>query len=174
MTDPRCNQLDEYLCGWLSPEEAAAFEAHLVDCADCQEDCALQRRIDRLLADGNAWITPVPVGLRSRVDRGIRTARRRRMLEWSSAIAAAAVALALGLWATAKHSFRDGQEMAQRQTGEGNSPVAIVARSEPPVPAARVTMVDPSSAIVMPVASHHPNITLVRVYPTIQISREGE
>jgi anti-sigma factor RsiW len=176
VTDLRCDQLDEYLCGWLSPEEAASFEAHLADCTACREDCALQRRIDRSLADGNVWITPVPVGLRSRVDCKIRTARRRRMLGWASVIAATAgVSLALGIWATAPHSFmpRDGRETAQHLSGEGNGPAAILPRSEPPVPAAQVSMVDPSSAIVMPVESHRPNVTLVRVYQTFQVSRDG-
>ena len=31
-----------------------------------------------------------------------------------------------------------------------------------------------SESEVMPTESHRPNVTLVRVYPTIQVSREGE
>ncbi|MGO9114592.1 MAG: anti-sigma factor family protein [Thermoguttaceae bacterium] len=179
MTAPRCNQLDEYLCGWLLPDEAAHFEAHLADCAACRDECALQRRIDRLLADGNASIAPVPVSLRGRVDRGIRTARRRRMAGWAIAITAAAGAvLALGLWVRENLSFlpRERRETAQSLPATENGPVSVVppVGSEPPANAVHVTMVDPLSAIVMPVESHRPNVTVVYVFPTIRVDREGE
>ena len=61
MTDPRCDRLDEYLCGWLSPDEAAAFEAHLAGCPACRDEAAVQRHIDGLLAEGSAQVEPVPV-----------------------------------------------------------------------------------------------------------------
>jgi anti-sigma factor RsiW len=180
MTDPRCDQLDNYLCGWLSPDEAADFEAHLAECPACQEERAIQQRIDRLLAEGNDSVAPVPVGLRSRVDRGIRAARRRRAFGWAGAAAAAvSVALALGLWAAWDFSFLP---QAQRNTEQSmpidsNEPVAVappVHPESPPAPVVQVTMLDPDSAIVMPIESRSPNVTLVRIYPTFRINQEGE
>jgi hypothetical protein len=45
--------------------------------------------------------------------------------------------------------------------------------SEPqPVVAARVTLVDPSLAILVPIESHSPNVTLVRIYPTTRAERQ--
>jgi hypothetical protein len=35
-------------------------------------------------------------------------------------------------------------------------------------PQAEVTMVDPSSAIVVPVESNIPNVTIVWIYPTVK------
>jgi ferric-dicitrate binding protein FerR (iron transport regulator) len=32
-----CERIEDYLDGWLTPEEAAAFEAHLAGCASCRE-----------------------------------------------------------------------------------------------------------------------------------------
>jgi anti-sigma factor RsiW len=179
MTAPRCEQLDEYLCGWLIPDEAARFEAHLANCAACRDECSLQRRIDRLLADANASIAPVPAGLKSRVDRRIRAAHRRRMVGWAIAVTAAAgVALALGLWVRENLSFvpREGRETAQSLSATENGPVSVTPSvgSEPPAAAIHVTMVDPSSAIVMPVESHRPNVTVVYVFPSIRVDREGE
>jgi hypothetical protein len=37
-----------------------------------------------------------------------------------------------------------------------------------------VTMVDPSSAIVVPVESHSPSVTLVCIYPTIKLAQGDE
>ena len=80
MTDPRCDQLDEYLCGWLSPDEAADFEAHLAVCPACQDEAAVQRQIDRLLAEATAQIEAGSHRLAGRIEREVRAARRRRQL----------------------------------------------------------------------------------------------
>jgi len=178
MTDPRCERLDEYLCGWLSPDEAADFEAHLASCPACREESTVQRHIDRLLAEGAAPIEPVPVLLPSRIERGVRAARRRRQLGWACTLTAAAgIVLALGLWGTPTLFSTRGND---RQTVK--NPAAPVHATEPLAPptlpepqsvaAARVTLVDSSSAILVPIESHSPNVTVVCVYPTMKIERE--
>jgi hypothetical protein len=111
--------------------------------------------------------------------RGIRAAQRRRRVGWAIAIAAAAgVAFVLGLWVRENQSVvhGEGRETAQGSPATENGPVSVVppVGSEPPVTVVRVTMADPSSAIVMPVESHHPNVTVVYVFPTIRADREGE
>ena len=180
MTDPRCEQLDEYLCGWLSPDEAAGFEAHLAACPTCREEATLQRQIDRLLAEETAQIEPVPVALAGRIERAVRAARRRRLVGWAGAVTTAAgIVLAVGLWAAQNLFFPrdDGRPMAHTPAvpTDAPEPSAPFARSEPPSAApVRVTLVDPSSAILVPIESHSPNVTLVCVYPTTKVDREGD
>jgi anti-sigma factor RsiW len=179
MTDPQCQRLDEYLCGWLSTDEAADFEAHLAGCPACQEESAVQRRIDRLLAERAAQAETVPAVLASRVERGIRAARRRRLFGWADALtAAAAVVLAVGLWGAPVLFSTRGND---RPIVE--NPTVPVRATEPLTPpafagtqpvVARVTLLDSSSAILVPVESHSPNVTVVCVYPTLKVARDAE
>ena len=131
-----------------------------------------QGRIDRLLAEGTAAIEPVPVALASRIDVRIRTVRRRRVFAWAGAMStAAAILLAVGLWATQNNFVpqRGGSPNGLRSTvvDDHGWPTA------PPAAVARVTMIDPSSAIVVPMESHSPNVTVVCIYPTIRTNREN-
>ena len=179
MTSRPCDQIDDYLCGWLPPEEATVYEAHLADCAACREECATQRRIDQLLATETVTTVPIPIGLRSQVHGRIRAAYRRRLLYCAGAAAAASmVALALVLFATKNIVFtpREERQTAQHSSaGHDVSPsVAPPTSAEPPIVVARVTMIDPSSAIVVPLDSQHPNVTLVQVLPTISASPEDD
>jgi anti-sigma factor RsiW len=179
MAEPRCEQLDEYLCGWLSPDEAAEFAAHLAGCSACREECAVQRRIDRLLAEGAAGIEPVPAALADRIERGVRAARRRRRVGWACALTAAAgIVLALGLWGAPRSSFlrNDARPVVTAPVAADDLPQQpVLPSSAKPQAAAiaRVTLVDSSSAILVPVESHSPNVTVVRIYPTVKIAREG-
>jgi anti-sigma factor RsiW len=180
MNDPRCNQLDEYLCGLLSPNEAAEFERHLANCQVCREERELQGRIDRVLADENAFAATVPAGLRSRVDRGVRTKRRRRMLSWAGAAAAALSVAAALTFATTNGLFFTVPDQAKTDrlapVGD-NSALAVlppVHVETPAVVVAQVAMLDPESAIAVPIESHSPNVTLVQIYPTFCANMEGE
>jgi anti-sigma factor RsiW len=175
MIDPRCEQLDEYLCGWLAPEEAAAFEAHLAACPTCREEAALQRRIDRLTKEA-AEIEPIPVAVAGRVERALRRARRRRRVAWlGAATTAAALAIAVGIWESQTVRFaRNGRRLPADTPSIATAvpePFKTSVAAEPrPAIVARVTATDPSAAIVVPVESHRPNITLVCIYPTIKIA----
>lgn len=96
MKPPECEQLDDYLLGWLSPAEAIAFEHHLLECSDCRGEQALQRSIDRLLAEDCSAIDALPAGLVSRIEDHVCAARRRRrtrLISFASAVAASALAL---------------------------------------------------------------------------------
>ena len=139
-----------------------------------------------------------PVALVRRVDRKVQAARRRRLLGWAGAAAAAGIIVAVSLWAVQSMFLArgDGREVAQiarnevaipeKSTQSGNFPplqqggvrpelVATPELPEPPlVAAARVTMIDPTSAIVVPVESHSPNVTLVCIYPTMRAAREED
>jgi anti-sigma factor RsiW len=175
MTDPRCDQLDEYLCGWLSPDEAADFEAHLAGCSACRDEATVQRDIDRLLAEGSAQVEPVPVRLAGRIERGVRVARRRRQFGLACALTAAGIVLALGLWgvSTVLSPRDDGRPMAQGPAVPVDAPAPAIAETQQ-VATAHVTLVDPSSAILVPIESHSPNVTMICVYPTTKAAREDE
>ncbi len=184
MADWECDRLDEYLCGWLGPEEAARFEAHLASCPACQDECALQREIDRLLAQGSDRFEPVPNALAIRIER--QATRLRRRLAWTCALAAAvSLAAAIGLWAFHNRSSGRGDEwpVAEAPPTPTNAPAppAPPAPSGPPAPTApsapqrpapaRVALVDPSSAILVHAKSRNPSITLVWVYPTVRVDQ---
>jgi anti-sigma factor RsiW len=177
MTDPRCDRLDEYLCGWLSPSEAAEFETHLAHCPACQSELAVQKQIDRLLGEANAQVKPVPTVLAGRIERDVRTMRRRR-IGWACAVTAAAASfLALGIW-----EFGGGLLSIDATRPASQPPIIADRAIEPSVSlvtagpqaavAARVTLADPSAAIALPIESHSPNVTLVRIYPTIRTDRQ--
>jgi anti-sigma factor RsiW len=179
VSDRQCDQLDQYLCGFLPPDETARFEAHLAECPACQEQCLLQQRIDRLLAAGTAPIEPAPIALAHRVERKITRLRRRRQLAWAGTLTAAAAGIVVVVsFLAARRSFlhRDvEQPIALRPTvSQGVSkPSPSLSDAQPPAaPLVRVTMVDPSSAIVVPIESHDPNVTLVRIYPTVKVVRQ--
>jgi anti-sigma factor RsiW len=194
MNHSRCDQLDEFLCGWLSPGEMAEFDAHLAECDACREECMLQRQINKILAEEVAHIEPVPMALESRIDRTIRTARRRRTLVWAGAMTAAAgILLALGLWTTQNNLFPRWDERQRTQpsaiAGDTLVPIVPPVNSESvdwasvglkpglkskPTTACQVTPMDPSSTIVVPMESHSSNVTVVCIYPTIRADRENK
>jgi anti-sigma factor RsiW len=180
MVEPLCDRLDEYLCGWLSPEEAARFEAHLAACPACQEESASQQQIDRLLAEAAAWAEPVPASLMLRIKRRVLAVRRRRLVAWACAVAAAvAVVLTFGLWATQRSisGRSDRSPVAESPIISADSPAPAIASGalEPQTPASvRVALADPSSAILVPVESRSPNVTVVWVYPTVRVNQEDD
>jgi anti-sigma factor RsiW len=163
----QCGHLDEFLCGWLAPNEAAEFEKHFAECAACQSEAAVQRRIDRVLADDATRLDAIPAALTRRIERSISTARRRRRLASACGLAATvAGALAAGIWIVSAVGRHGGDD---RPMAQG---LAMPAAAD--LQPARVTLVDPSSAILVPVESHSPNVTLVCVYPTIRATGEGK
>jgi anti-sigma factor RsiW len=95
MNDPLCNQLDDYLGGWLADGERRAFEAHLAPCKACAEEVRLQRAMNQLLALAHPTAPP---GLVEQVEAALRT-RRRRFARNAVAVAAAlGCIMAGGLW----------------------------------------------------------------------------
>jgi anti-sigma factor RsiW len=177
MTSRPCDQLDDYLCGWLSPDEAGVFEAHLADCAACREARALQRQIDHLLAERTGATAAVPIALRSQVHSRIQAARRRLILRRAGVAAACVVVLSLVFFATKGITFapREARQSAQHSPVENDvTATTSTASAGPPIQVARVTLIDPSSAIVVPLDSNHPNVTLVRVFKAISVTPQDD
>lgn len=87
-----------YALDALAPEERAAFETHLADCASCRAEVQAFREVAGLLAQAAPPAAPAP-GLRGRVLAEARRVRRlgRPVRAWAPWLAAAAsLVLALG------------------------------------------------------------------------------
>ena len=109
MSDRLCNQLDDYLGGWLDKSARREFDAHLERCADCRGEIERQRRLDGLLVQAGAHLEPVPPGLVHRVEQHLAAAQwRSRAIRAVAGLAAAAVlVLSVLLWPQ-----RPGTELA--------------------------------------------------------------
>ena len=95
MSDSACGNLEGYLAKSLPEEERVAFEAHLVQCPACQEEVRRQREIDQLLGEATRELEPAPPGLVERIDRGIASARGRRLVLATGGLSAAAALLVI-------------------------------------------------------------------------------
>jgi len=193
MNRSQCEHLDDYLLGWLSPDEAAAFERHLAGCPACGREREVQRSIENLLGSGEAFSEPLPLGLIDRIRDGLQADQPRPSgrRAWVLAVAASVLVLALAGGLTLGRWSPRGQQQAavpsQPQQGVASAPdnlspreplpeestpnraaLAVPAAARPHPGPARVALADPSAGIVVPVATKNPNITMVWIYPTIK------
>jgi len=183
MKTAQCQNLDDYLAACLSDDEAARFEAHLPHCPACREEIADQRGIDRLLARGAAQRAPIPSSLVDRIEGRIRSLRRRRAVRWAvGASAAAAVVLAVGVWLIPQDDgAAPGPERPPGRGSVAETPVEsepdgheVASPAQPPSdnePRVRVSLADPSEAILVPMHTSNPNVSIVWVYPTVRPGR---
>ncbi len=193
MNRRECDQLDDYLLGWLSPEEVAAFERHLAGCPACRGEQELQRSIDRALAGPAVSLDLIPVGLLERIRRHVRARDRRRAVRrtWLAAAAATLLlATAIGGWIVHQTGQNGGEHAAapgpthEPPEAVAGSPGVASAGSVPPPEHAfpaptkrvavstRVVLADPSAGIVVPVETKDPKITMVWIYPTFKPAAE--
>jgi predicted anti-sigma-YlaC factor YlaD len=164
MNKPECDRLDDYLLGWLSEEQAAAFEGHLADCAECRGHRETQCRIDRAMETARTQPESVPPLLVERIHRQVRAARAWRL-----------VRIACGLAAAALLTVLPGRSWFAGHRCDLQPDTELVAHSQPlPPPIAvaveqpRIRLVDPFSAILVPMPSKNPEVTIVWVYPTVK------
>ena len=102
-------RVQDYLDRALEPGAAAAFRAHVADCAGCAAELALYRRVFGALAATPTW--DPGLALTERVLARVlpsRLKRRRRLvaLGWGYAGALATVLAAVGLWGSRPGSAR--------------------------------------------------------------------
>jgi anti-sigma factor RsiW len=167
-----CENLDAYLDAELSPNDFARYEAHLHVCETCREAANKQRWIDALL-NSRERLELEPVS--SALSRSVRYAvsrRRRTRLAACGLAAAAVLVVAVGLTLVRNQ---------QTRVPDVNQIVETSIRNDEPSPspslngrgiaeAPRATFVAGPDVLVVPVASRHPNVTIVRVYPAYQPS----
>jgi len=177
MNPCQCDNLDGYLAGWLSDDERAGFEAHLAGCRVCRREAEEQRRIDRLLAEGAGRLEPLPPSLMGRIEGQFRSTGRHRLIRRALGLStAAAIMLAVGLWYTLQDvGMPRGPERIAEKPIE---PVAGEHEAAPPPPLAfddqspvRVKLADPADAILVPLETDAPNVSIVWVYPTLKPAR---
>lgn len=164
-----CEQRDSYLGKWLTAEEQTQFVSHLATCLDCRQFIHEQEQLDSLLARANATLLPVPADLIEQIDHRLRQVRRRRVVMWTTGLAAAGVLMgALAIWSHPQRGPREGAM---------HSPMAATPhqQSQPaPDPRSLVAVRFPSSSevIAVPHKTDNPNVTIIWVYPTITTAPE--
>lgn len=173
MKQSECDQLDDYLLGWFSADEASAFERHLLECPSCRQEQELQRQIDGVFAGGDRLLDPIPEGLVARTRAKVRAVRRRRVRRWALAVAASVLALvAIGRVVANYGCWPVDEQVAATEEAERPEsrapPEAPASLHEPAAAPARIAMTDPSTGIVVDLKTKDPRITFVWVYPTVQ------
>jgi len=187
MDTRRCDHLDDYLAGVLSAAEAARFEAHLAECPACREEVADGQRIDRLLARASDHLEPVPARLVDRIEGRIGSLRRRRLVRVVLGLSAAAAALlAVGISLMPRDevtpprpaTHRDVPFIAEETIKRKPDSHADVHEAPPPaqLPSnnarrVRVSLADPAEAILVPIETSNPNVSIVWIYPTLRPGR---
>ncbi|MGD0517713.1 MAG: zf-HC2 domain-containing protein [Thermoguttaceae bacterium] len=174
MKQSPCDQLDDYMLGWLSPDEAAEFERHLTDCPACRRQQALQQSIDGLLAGSGGSLDAIPSGLVERTRHQVKTARRRKALQRTFGLVAAAtvlIAAVIGrftIWSPNRPGDRDVAVSQNAAAAQGNtSSNSPLSATENPKESTRVALADPSSGIVLECKTRDPRINIVWIYPTV-------
>jgi len=186
MMHHECENLDAFLADELPAESVGLFVAHLAECDGCRDAVDQQRWIDCLLRSPLRQELEAPPAAAAVAVRASIVQRRRRVrLVASGLAAAAAIVVAVGwaaLWDASFGGEVEQHTLAVRHDSEPSPGPSLEGRGierepslgpslpgrgiEPP----RATFVGGPDVLVVPVKSSHPNVTVVRVYPTYQPS----
>jgi hypothetical protein len=168
-----CENLDAFLAEDLPANSAKCFEAHLDECASCRDAVDEQRWIDGLLQSPLRLEIESPgAALVELIDRHTSPRRRQTRLIAYGLAAAAALVIALGWIARLNRQSlgpaapNNPAVALNRAEGEPSPDPSLSGRGISGAPSA--TFVGGPDVLVVPVASRHPNVTIVRVYPTYQ------
>jgi hypothetical protein len=159
-----CQDLDNYLADNLSADAKARFTAHLVDCDRCRDAVDQQRWIDGLLRSPLVMDLETPPGALVACIRARQSQRRRQTRLIACGLAAAAAMVVAVGW-TVKLN-RQARGITNAKTA---SAVLTRAEIEPSLANAehpRATVVGGKDVLIVPIESQHPNVTVVRVYPS--------
>ena len=166
-----CVQLDDFLLGCLTADEAAAFERHLEVCPECRRQQAVQNRIDGLLAETAECLEEPPKGLFERTRRYAETKKSRKTLGWACVSAVAAVLLVAAIFGVVKNRG----ELQSRDQNVVESPFTL-----PPNVSSKkidslevsktVKLADPSSGMVLECKNNPPNVRIVYILPSAKPS----
>jgi anti-sigma factor RsiW len=167
-----CENLDAFLDAELSPAESDRFEAHMHVCEKCQEAVNQQRWINSLLASqGRLELEPVLAALSGSVRNSISRRRQARLVACGLA-AAAALMVAVGWTAVLNRqvTIPEVNQIVETSIRDDEPSTSPSLKGRGIAEAPRATFVAGPDVLAVPVASRHPNVTIVRVYPTYQSS----
>jgi anti-sigma factor RsiW len=150
-----CHNLDAYLDGELAPGDAAHFAAHLATCPTCREAVDEQLWIDGLLRTPATTQLEIPSLALVQSFRDA-LARRIHIRPWAAWGAAAAVLIVAIGWTVKLNRQAD----VLPDTSFASAEIVTPEAQEP-----TATFVAGPNVIAVPVASHSPEVTIVRVYP---------
>jgi anti-sigma factor RsiW len=167
-----CEYLDAFLAEDLSPGDSNRFEVHLHRCDACRDAINEQRWIDALLGSPERLeLEPVSPALAGSVRDSILSRRRQARLIACGLAAAAVLVIALGWMAVLNRQARGpAANQIAGTTLPDNEPSNPSLKRIVTAEAPRAVFVGGPDVLVVPVASRHPNVTIVRVYPTYQSS----
>ena len=163
-----CSKLDAYLAGDLSRDDSVRFERHLSSCEACREAIDQQNWIDSMLRSPRlSQLEPAPPHV-VKPSRTARTPRRRHALVAACGLAsAAALLVAISHWQLNRQAMTN----ANQTTGINHTAeIPLAAQNKPPT----ATFIGGPDVIAVPVESHSPNVTVVRIYPTYRPPQDGE
>jgi hypothetical protein len=163
-----CNKLDAYLADDLSGDDSVRFERHLSSCEVCREAIDQQNWIDSMLRSSHrSQLEPIPSHL-AKPSRTARTHSRRNALVAACGLAsAAALLVAISHWQLNRQAMTDSN-----QTTSINRTAQTTRADEKKPPTA--TFIGGPDVIAVPVESHSPNVTVVRIYPTYRPPQDRE
>jgi hypothetical protein len=168
-----CEKLDLFLSGELLDEDALRFESHIVECEACRDAIDQQLWIDGLLRSPTRLeIEPSPSDITKTVRHSILSHRRKVRLAACGLAAAAAFLVAGGWIALLNRQASDATDGGITtamipETKRFPAPTIKGRRiAEPP----RAVFVGGANVFVAAVESRHPNVTIVRLYPTYKPS----
>jgi putative zinc finger protein len=161
-----CDNLDDFLAGDLHGDAAERFRAHLRDCEACREAESQQRWIDGLLASPKRLqLEPAPRALVESVRKSPAPPLYAGRRYAAAVLAVAAVVLVATGLVLLNREANDGTRSAAEIVSPSDGPQTVKNEEERE---AGATFIADSNAIAVPVESHQPGVTIVRVYPTIQ------
>ncbi len=157
MSHSNCSNLDSFLLDDLPVEVALHFTAHLHECDSCRDAIDQQRWIDGLLTSPVCRELESP---RGSLIESLRTTivPRRRHTRLIVGLVATAAALAIAA----------GWTVLNRQPSNITSASVVTPSSREDADSPRSFFIGGEDLLVVPVASQHPNVTIVRIFPTYQ------
>jgi anti-sigma factor RsiW len=170
---PDCDQLDAFLLGELSPQDAEHFELHVCACEECREAVEQQQWIDNLLRSNAATqAEQAPLSLRDSL-RNVPVRRRKRVVLTAFAVATAASLLIAVGWIAIQSQSVDTlhDQVVKPAIDHPISPTDMTPALATDATRPRATFVSDGDSIAVPVESTDDDVTIVQLYRTTETER---